>query len=271
MMANIVRLLLFLILNIFIFNCQSPQGPIYPKYKNLGTLKEIFTNIPQDQKSITFYFNVYSQIYKENLTGELVLMEKTYIESEENLKMRVSKLAFNLRLISKNINEHIRIREYKGNVFFNGDLLDLHSEDCYTYAKKEYSDRLYVVEGWDCDHMVFLLKKQERLFFINKYNNLYHTLNKENQKRIFFTNWYKSEDIIIYPELLNKKWYGKYLDSNDEYHIFYGKDAEKFIKTKKGAIIYPSNKTINISLVMGDFIFVNKNEIIETSQTLYIY
>ncbi len=272
-MVNIVKLQQFITLSFLfiVLNCQSPQGPIYPMYRNLGTLNAIFGDLPKDQKSVSFYFDVYSQIYRENLIGELILEEKTYVEAEEKQKVRVSKLSFILRIVSKNRNKHIRIREYRGNVFFNKDLLDLHSKDCYTYAKKEYTDRFYITEGWDCDHLIFLLKKQERLFFINQHNKLYQTLDQENQKRIFFTNWFKSNDIYIYPELINKKWYGKYIDSTEEYYIFYGKDAEKYINPKKGVKIYPSNKTINVSSIIGDFVFINKSENLEISENLFIY
>lgn len=253
------------------WSCKSPQGPLYPSYRNLGSLRDIFNEIPVEQKSLFFYFPVYSQIYKENLTGELILQEKTNVETEENQKIRVSKLTFNLRIISKNRNEHIRIREYRGNVYYNGDMLDLHSKDCYTYAKKNYSDRFYIIEGWDCDHMIFLLKKQGNFVFINNYSPLFKSLNEENQARILYTNWFISDEIFIHTELIKKKWYGKYLDTTEEYYIFYGKEAEKYIQPKKGARLFPGNTTIPISFVMGDFIFVSKETKIQVSDKLFIY
>jgi hypothetical protein len=49
---------------------------------------------------------------------------------------------------------------YQGKtVNFDGGI-ELRSTDCLRYAKRQAEDRLIVMEKWDCDHLVFLLKKE---------------------------------------------------------------------------------------------------------------
>jgi len=104
---------LILLVILSFFSCKSVPGPIYPTYKNQGFLNQIFPNTNKNQ--IVFYFDIYTQIYQENLMGELILEEKTYFEKFENKNIKVSHLNFQLRTLSKNRNKDIRLREYKGN------------------------------------------------------------------------------------------------------------------------------------------------------------
>jgi hypothetical protein len=272
-MVNIVKLQQNIILNliflIFLY-CQTIKGPIYPVYKNLGKLKDIFPEIKNSQ--ISLYFDVYSQIYKKNLTGELILIEKSYIENFEDKKYKVSKLNFILRILSKNHNNHIRLKVYKGNVYYNNSILDLHTQDCYTYAKKNYEDRFYVIEGWDCDHMIFVLKKEnDRLIWIQNYQEFLNQLPEEKQNRIQFTKWFLSEDIVFNRDLIQKIWYGKYIDETEEFYIYFGLDANRYINKGDSVYFYPNNQKIVIAESIGDFLFIKKDKSLIPMQNNYIY
>ncbi|GIX41159.1 MAG: hypothetical protein KatS3mg129_0892 [Leptospiraceae bacterium] len=261
-MVNIVKLQQNIYLSILLFfiitGCKSLEGPIYPKYKNLGSLQDI---VPESKNNIVkFYFDLYSQIYKNNLTGELIIEEKTFLEKFNNKTTKVSKLTFTLRTLSKNHNNDIRLREYKGILHYNKDnsIWDLHSQDCYTYAKKNYEDRFYVIEGWDCDHMIFFLKRDNQNILWIKDNQL---LDQKLQKRNQYTKWFLAENIKINSEIIQKKWYGKYIDETFQYYIFYGKDANRFLKKGQSIKLYPYNKQLTIEEAIGDFIFIEKNDL----------
>ncbi len=265
-MVNIVKFKQNIILNFIIvlifFYCKSVQGPLYPIYKNLGYMNSIFPEIKNNKYKVSLFFPVYSQIYKENLLGELIIYEKSYIENNS----KVSKLDFELRVLSKNHNTHIRLREYKGILYYKNNILDLHSQDCYTYAKKNYMDRFYIIEGWNCDHLIFIFKKENDF--------LYHIENKERvpEDRDYFTYWFWNEKININKELINKTWYGYFIDESNDFYIFFGKDANRYLNKNNFVILYTYNKKISIDEVIGDFVFIKKKNIeLSNLKNIYIY
>lgn len=265
-MVNIVKFKQNIILNFIIgllLYCKSVQGPLYPIYKNIGYMNSIFPEIKNNKDKVSLFFSVYSQIYKQNLLGELIIYEKSYIENSN----KISKLDFELRVLSKNHNTHIRLREYKGFLHYNkNNILDLHSQDCYTYAKKNYMDRFYVIEGWNCDHLIFIFKKENDF--------LYQVENMESspEDRNYFTFWFRNEKVHINKELINKTWYGIFVEENNDFYIFFGKDANRYLNKNNFVILYTYNKKISIDEVIGDFVFINKKNIeFSNHKNLYIY
>jgi hypothetical protein len=264
-----LRLILLVILSFF--SCKSVPGPIYPTYKNQGFLNQIFPNTNKNQ--IVFYFDIYTQIYQENLMGELILEEKTYFEKFENKNIKVSHLNFQLRTLSKNRNKDIRLREYKGIVYFDEPYLDLHAQDCYTFAKKTYYDRFYPIEGWDCDHLIFLLKKENNaLRFIQKNSPDYEKLEKNQKERLNYTFWFSSDELQIPNLFVDQPWYGKLIDETQEHYVFYGKDANRFLKKGDFASLYPNNHQVKVAESIGDFLFIDKSYPLDINQkNIFIY
>ncbi len=275
-MANIVKLRQNIPLSLIIFialsflSCKSVPGPLYPTYKNQNSLNQIFPNTIKNQ--IVFYFDIYSQIYQENLLGELILEEKTYIEKFQNKSIKVSHLNFQLRTLSKNRSNDIRLREYKGIVYYDEPYLDLHAQDCYTFAKKTYYDRFYPIEGWDCDHLVFLLKKENHILrFVNKHRSDYEQLNKNQKERLNYTFWFLSEEIQSL-NFIDQQWYGRLIDENQDHYIFFGKDANRFLKKGDSAFVYPQKYQVKVAESIGDFLFIDKSHQLDINQkNIFIY
>lgn len=262
-MVNIAKLQQFIILNTLILNinCFSPPGPVFLTYKNLGSLREIVPEIPSNQNFIVYTFSQYNHIFKENLIGEIILQEKTYKESQTI----VSKLFFTLRILSFNNIQNIRMRVYQGSVYYDNQskLLDLHSENCYTFAKKEMRDRFYPIEGWTCDHLVWLFKvDNEKLNPIHPTSQEYKNLSHYNQNRISYTNWYFMSSPVLYNYKKFKKpvWFGNFIYEKEEEIIFFGYNADQFLNSNDFVNIYNENLAFPVKEVINDFVFIDKKK-----------
>ncbi len=268
-MENIARLLLLIILS-FLLNCKSPEGPVFLFYKNLGNLKEIAPYIHSKQKFIVYTFSQYNHIFKENALGELILLEKTYKENQ----IIVSKLYFILRNLSYDRNRHIRIRTYKGIAFYdaNTKFLDLHSENCYTYAKRRVDDRLYPIEGWSCDHLVWIFKNEPPFLIPIKDEEI---LAKQKINRTQYSQWLFISNPKQYDYFLFKSpvWFGTFLEQTEEGLVFYGYNADVYFNEKDILFTYKKNSPLKIKKIIGDFVIVDKKNLSdsEISQDLVIY
>lgn len=275
MMENIAKLQQFIILNILIIflNCFTPPGPIFLTYKNLGNLREIRPKIPSNQNFIVYTFSQYNNIYKENLLGEIILQEKTYKESQTI----VSKLSFTLRVLSFNHIQNIRMRVYQGSVYYDkqNELLDLHSENCYTFAKKDFRDRFYPVEGWTCDHLVWLFKVEDKkLIPVNSLSKDYVNLSNNIQNRILYTNWHFISNPVLYNyEKFNKPvWFGTFIQENQEELIFFGYNADVFLNSNDLVNTLSGNLSFPIKEVVNDFVFIDKKRFSSSqSKEIIIY
>lgn len=258
MMVNIVKLQLFIVLSILL-HCRSPIGPVFLLHKNLGNLRDIVPYINPRQKFIAYTFSQYNHIFKENALGELIITEKTYKENQ----MIVSKLTFLLRSISYNRNHHIRIRIYKGIVYYdqNTKLLDLHAENCYTYAKEKISDRLYPIEGWTCDHLVWIFKNEITHLILVKNNN--EILNSQKSKRIEYSQWMflSNPKLYEYSRFREPVWFGTFLEEKDDSLVFFGYNANVYFSNNDFIYNFKNNLPLSIKEVIGDFVIIDKKSI----------
>ncbi|MFN3604458.1 MAG: hypothetical protein ACK4UJ_07090 [Leptonema sp. (in: bacteria)] len=186
--------------------------------------------------------------------GELIFLEKNYKENQTI----VSKISFQLKNISFDKNKSIKIRIYQGRVYYdkNTKILDLHAENCYTYGKKDFKDRLYPIEGWTCDHLIWQFKNE-----ISYLIPLEEESNIEIKGRTRYTNWM----FLSFPQLYNYTdfkspvWFGSFLVETEEDYIFYGYQADVYLDRKDTIKVFKSPLNIPIKEVVGDFVFIDKS------------
>ncbi len=223
---NIVKLLLLTgtIINLTLFACKTVPGPIYPQYDNRWQLIDIDSEINKNQSFLQFFFEPYYQFYKDNLVGELVLIEKSYIED----KRKISRVVFELRELNKNQNQHVRLNIYKGIAYLDKkkETLDLHFQDCYQYGNQNFEDRFFVLEGWNCDHIVLLttFKRIDDKIIIIPIPSKDH--------RFKFSQWFRSGEFVSYINI-SPIWQGRLVEKTHNKIIFFGYNIDNLLKTKK--------------------------------------
>ena len=70
---------------------------------------------------------------------------------------RIVKWIFYMRILGRDSEGSIRIRQYEGDaVLTASNQVELRSERCYLFGKKNWDDRLAPIQRWTCDHLYFL-------------------------------------------------------------------------------------------------------------------
>lgn len=90
--------------------------------------------------------------WKDLRVGELVFMRQSALRP---------KARFLLRLVARNRNASLRLKQYSGIVTRSDNILNLFTERCTVHGKKDFIDRAVPLEGWTCDHLLFRLRVQE--------------------------------------------------------------------------------------------------------------
>lgn len=69
-----------------------------------------------------------------------------------------SKGLFYLRILGRDRKGAIRVRQYEGHVARFGNQIELRSQRCYLFGKREWDDRMTPLKRWECDHLVFVFE-----------------------------------------------------------------------------------------------------------------
>ncbi|MCS7205457.1 MAG: hypothetical protein NZ853_07155 [Leptospiraceae bacterium] len=233
--------------------CLTATGPSFETYKNVGELKDIFPKISDKKDTISIFFPVYFYPNKNPFTGELVFLEKTYVDTFQNQRVRASHLLFQLRIISENVHGHLRLKTYQGTVFIHPSKqwLDLQSDECYVLGKRNFKDRWYVIDGWECDHLIFQLSLHE--------DQIQWKMPQEHQdSRTQWTKWFLASTLRVLPEFYTSEWYGKWIYEKEEDWIFFGYEANRHLKKDEGVILLPYQVFLKVENVLEDFVFTKK-------------
>lgn len=62
---------------------------------------------------------------------------------------------FFLRVLGRDDENVIRLRQYEGRAVSVDGHIELRSERCYLFGKRAFDDRLTPLERWDCEHLLF--------------------------------------------------------------------------------------------------------------------
>ena len=99
-----------------------------------------------------FSFDLPVSVYASAQLGEVVLEPSTRDPDFT---------AFHLRFVGRTRDRSIRMRSYEGRAVVRGDTLELRSERCYLFGKRELEARLVPQERWDCHHLIFSFRSSD--------------------------------------------------------------------------------------------------------------
>jgi hypothetical protein len=87
-----------------------------------------------------------------------------------------------------------------------------------------------------------------------------------------YTFWFLSDELQIPNLFVDQPWYGKLINETQEHYVFYGKDANRFLKKGDFASLYPNNHQVKVAESIGDFLFIDKSYPLDINQkNIFIY
>ena len=156
------------------------KGPVY---KNLP----VSIAFPVEGR---FRFKLRKGAYFKNLAGEVIF--------EKNTASSPKKTYFKITTVGLNLGGAIREHVYEGLAYLTEDnIVELRSDRCYLFGKKDWEDRMVPLERWDCDH-IFLTFKSDTNF--TKREKLERVITNRTKK----TEWMKIKSLTPMPLPLNK-------------------------------------------------------------------
>ncbi|MBX7058598.1 MAG: hypothetical protein K1X75_11080 [Leptospirales bacterium] len=105
---------------------------------------------------------------------------------------RQPKTLFFLRVFGRDDEDVIRVRQYEGSAIEVEGRLELRSERCYLFGKRNLDDRLTALERWDCDHLIFAFARQA-----NQVGGA--LLQPLTVERSEFSNWFQMQPLFPLP------------------------------------------------------------------------
>lgn len=252
---------------LFFLNCKSYLGPVLETYRNTGELKDIFPGIKPSQRTVILYAETYHYSYRNPLTLELVIQEKATFDEFRGKKVKASHLVFSLRVLGRNYQNHIRLKFYIGRVYYRKEnhYLELHAENCYVMGKKDFKDRFYIIDGWDCDHLAFHLSVGEKELIWLQSGSPF-------PERTKYTGWFLAGAFRIYPELHFTEYpFAIKIHEDEKEIVFFGFDADRFFRKGEKASLYPSSLPVTVQEVAGDFVFVERKTLnLTNAENVYL-
>ncbi len=98
-------------------------------------------------QSLVYRFKPTLPFYGPGQLGEVVF---------ENTNQRTPRTLFYLRILGRQTDGSLRLRQYEGEVHRSGARAELRSKRCYVFGKNQFEDRLVPLERWDCEHLHFV-------------------------------------------------------------------------------------------------------------------
>lgn len=162
-----------------LFSCRA-NGPVFPGMEKGSPVLEAgsFRFSPA-----LFFYN--------GQTGEIAFEE----HGEEKL--------FRMAVAGRNARDSIRMRVYEGRAAGRSGGIELRSERCYIFGKREWTDRLIPLERWDCDHLVFFLKGNGPDRYVS-----------EASDRTSYSEWYGAFEStrLPFPGFTGVAWSGQIME-----------------------------------------------------------
>lgn len=132
-----ILLLLLLPLSCNPYSTKDSLGPPYPFLEDAGGFR------PEGR----YRFTPSVRFYRRGLVGEIIFQ-----------KGKQNRHYFMLRVAGVKQNYAIRVRQYEGDVVSVAGGIELYSRRCYIFGKRDWEERLWPMERWDCDHIVFRMR-----------------------------------------------------------------------------------------------------------------
>ncbi len=100
---------------------------------------------------------------------------------------------FHLRVLGRDRKGAIRVRQYEGEVHRFEERIELRSERCYLFGKREWDDRMTPLKRWECDHLVFAFESPSNFA---RTERLYPVVDSVRGE---FTEWFQATPLEPMP------------------------------------------------------------------------
>ncbi len=131
-----------------------------------------------------YRFALSRDFYYKNLLGELYL---------ERARSRKAKLRFYMRSLGQNHQDAIRVHSYEGLAYNLGKgIMELRSERCYLFGKRDWEGRMSPLARWDCDHLFFAFHSPSQF----RRREILKPMRTERTK---YSDWSNPTDLVPLP------------------------------------------------------------------------